>query len=178
MNPSDIIPLPDMKLFNKGLTPVTAGQMIKWLGVPGPLTPNCSPPTGAFAAHVVRHVSASVLIVTGYGAAVKLLQDALNDAATQVRDAFNGLETAGMLCVRSRRGNTKLYSNHSWGCAIDLYYGKDVVPQGVRKCHRGLVALAPFMNKHGWYWGAGFSGKSVDSMHFELAAETMARIHG
>jgi hypothetical protein len=43
----------------------------------------------------------------------------------------------------------------------------------VQKTYRGCLQLAPFFNKHGWYWGAGFSGKSVDSMHFELAEETI-----
>jgi hypothetical protein len=36
--------------------------------------------------------------------------------------------------------------------------------------------LFPFFNAHGWYWGAEFSGDSVDSMHFELAEETIRKI--
>jgi len=35
------------------------------------------------------------------------------------------------------------------------------------------LQLAPFLNKHGWYWGAGFSGKSIDGMHYELSEETI-----
>src|SRR5262249_28770601 len=50
------------------------------------------------------------------------------------------------------------------------------VPQGVRLAHRGNLLLAPYFSRHGWYWGAGFSGDSVDSMHFELAEETIAKI--
>ena len=28
-------------------------------------------------------------------------------------------------------------------------------------------------NRHGWYWGAAFSGDSVDSMHFEWSEESV-----
>jgi hypothetical protein len=62
-----------------------------------------------------------------------------------------------------------------------LFFGTDVVPQGQHKTHRGVLLLAPIFNRHGWYWGAGFSGGSVDSMHFELAEETIRaseRSHG
>jgi hypothetical protein len=55
-------------------------------------------------------------------------------------------------------------------------FGADVVPQGVNLSHRGNLLLAPYFNRHGWYWGAGFSGDSVDSMHFELAEETVHKI--
>jgi D-alanyl-D-alanine carboxypeptidase len=83
------------------------------------------------------------------------------------------VKNEGMLCVRHKRNNPNSFSNHSWGTAIDLFFGADVVQQGKHKTHRGCLQLAPFFNKHGWYWGAGFSGGSVDSMHFELAEETI-----
>jgi len=83
------------------------------------------------------------------------------------------VKTEGMLCVRHKRNNPNSFSNHSWGAAIDLFFGRDVVGQGVRKTHRGVLKLAPIFNRHGWFWGAGFSGNSVDSMHFELAEETI-----
>ena len=38
------------------------------------------------------------------------------------------------------------------------------------------MVLFPFFNRHGWYWGAEFSGDSVDSMHFELAEESIIKI--
>jgi hypothetical protein len=72
-----------------------------------------------------------------------------------------------------KRQNPSSFSNHSWGTAIDLFFGAAAVPQGAQKTARGCLQLAPFFNKHGWYWGAGFSGRSVDSMHFELAEETI-----
>ena len=83
-----------------------------------------------------------------------------------------------MLCVRSIRHNPSHYSNHSWGTAIDLYFGTGVVPQGICLAHRGNLLLAPIFNKYGWYWGAGFSGDAVDSMHFEMADETVLKMPG
>ena len=76
----------------------------------------------------------------------------------------------------ARRHNPAHYSNHSWGTGIDVFFGKGVVPQGARAAHRGNLLLAPYFNRHGWYWGAGFSGDSVDSMHFELADETVLKM--
>ena len=39
-----------------------------------------------------------------------------------------------------------------------------------------LLALFPLFNRFGWFWGAGFSGGAVDSMHFELAEETIRKM--
>ena len=33
------------------------------------------------------------------------------------------------------------------------------------------MLLHPHFEKHGWYCGAGFSGKSIDSLHFEISEE-------
>lgn len=41
---------------------------------------------------------------------------------------------------------------------------------------RGFLDIYNTFNQHGWYWGAGFSGGSVDTMHFELADETVRAI--
>jgi hypothetical protein len=79
----------------------------------------------------------------------------------------------GGMGTRTSARNPSSFSNHSWGTAIDLFFGAAAVPQGAQKTARGCLRLAPFFNKHGWYWGAGFSGRSVDSMHFELAEETI-----
>lgn len=76
---------------------------------------------------------------------------------------------------RHKRNNRNSFSNHSWGTAIDLFFGTDVVPQGVRKTDRGCLLLVPFLNAKGYHWGGGFTGSSVDSMHFELSKETIER---
>lgn len=108
--------------------------------------------------------------------AVESLRQIFDEVRLTMPDVFKEVKTAGMLCVRHRRHNPAHFSNHSWGCAIDLFFGAKVVPQGKHMAHRGIVMLFPVFNRHGWYWGAEFSGDSVDSMHFELAEETILKM--
>ena len=101
-----------------------------------------------------------------------------DDAKRTIPDVVAAVKTAGMLCVRHKQTNPDSFSNHSWGAAIDLFFGSNVVPQGSPTTHRGMIQLAPFFNRHGWFWGAGFSGAAVDSMHFELAEEAIRAAEG
>ncbi len=60
-------------------------------------------------------------------------------------------------------------SPHSWGTAFDInanWNGRGNPPAklGEQGCVRELV---PIFEKHGFYWGGNFSGKSVDGMHFQ-----------
>lgn len=170
--PTDVIPLPDMSLFNQGLSSADEQTMLRLLGVPGAKTANCSPVTGAITGRI-KTANVGPFRVTGLDVAVDSLKAVFDEAELQIPDVVAAVKTAGMLCVRHKRHNSNSFSNHSWGTAIDLFFGKDVVAQSVAKTHRGCMQLAPFFNHKGWYWGAGFSGKSVDSMHFELAKETI-----
>jgi hypothetical protein len=171
-NLSDKVSIPPKQDLNAHLSSAREDTMIRILGTPGPKTPSCSEPTGDFARRIVtRHVGP--FRVRGYDAAVDSLERIFAEVRREHEDVFNAVQTEGMLCVRSRRHNPNRFSNHSWGCAIDLFFGSEAVPQGEPRTHRGTVALFPFFNKHGWYWGAEFSGDSVDTMHFELAEETI-----
>jgi hypothetical protein len=169
--PTDVIPIPPTTTFNQGLSSASEGLMLEKFGIPGQKTVNCSPVTGGFR-NRIKTVTVEPIRVTGLDIALTRLQAALSDAEQQIPDVVAGLKTAGMLCVR-RKHNSNSFSNHSWGTAIDLFLGARVIDQGVHKTYRGILQLAPFFNHHGFYWGAGFSGGSVDSMHFELAAETI-----
>jgi len=172
----DFIPIPSKELMNKGLTAARELTMIKVLGIPGELTPNCSKPNGEFSKHVKYNFDIGPFKVSGFGYAVETLRQIFEQVKVELPEVYAEVKTAGVFCVRSRRGNPAKYSNHSWGSAIDLYFGKELVPQGVHKTHRGVYLLFPYFNKFGWYWGAEFSGDSVDSMHFELAEETITKI--
>ena len=171
------IPIPPSSSFNINLSSADEATMLRLLGVPGRKSENCSPVTGPFKARIVT-ASVGPFRVTGLDVAVDLLKAAFDEAGQQIPDVVAAVKTAGMLCVRHKRNNPNSFSNHSWGTAIDLFFGTDVVPQGVKKTHRGCLLLAPFLNNHGLYWGAGFSGSSVDSMHFEVSKETIqSKIH-
>jgi D-alanyl-D-alanine carboxypeptidase len=171
----DVINIPATSTFNKDLRSASERTMLALLGVPGRKTKDCSGATGTFKSRVVAAVNVGPFKVTGLDVAVASLKAVFAEAKAEIPHVVSKVKTEGMLCVRHKRANPNSFSNHSWGAAIDLFFGRDVVPQGVKKTHRGILMLAPFFNKHGWYWGAGFSGKAVDSMHFELAEQTIRR---
>jgi len=150
--------------------------MLRLLGVPGQKTKDCSPATGDFKRRISSRVDVGPFKVSGLDVAVKSLKAVFDEAEEQIPNVVAAVKNDGMLCVRHKRTNANSFSNHSWGTAIDLFFADDAVPQGVHKTHRGNLQLAPFFNKHGWFWGAGFSGGSVDSMHFELAEETIKKL--
>jgi hypothetical protein len=172
----DRVPIPPKDVMNPGLTAVSDAVMRKKFGVPGKLTKDCSDPTGKFKKRVRFGVDVGPFKVSGLDFAVESLIQIFTEVKQQMPDVFASVKTEGALCVRHRRKSTILFSNHSWGTAIDLFFGKKVVGQGTPLTHRGNLLLFPFFNRHGWYWGAEFSGDFVDSMHFELAAETILKI--
>jgi D-alanyl-D-alanine carboxypeptidase-like protein len=170
---SDILPVPAKQFMNTGLHSASESSMRSLLGIPGALTKNCSNVTNPQLK--ARMVTANVgpFKVTGLAHAVESLSAIFVQVKSLHPDLYAAVKTAGMLCCRHKRLNPASFSNHSWGTAIDLYFGTAVVPQGDPHTHRGVLALYPFFHTHGWYWGAGFSGKSVDSMHFELSEEVV-----
>ncbi|HMG68677.1 MAG TPA: M15 family metallopeptidase, partial [Chitinophagaceae bacterium] len=142
----------------------------------GELTKDCSDPNPGFKKKLLFDVNVGPFAVSGLNFAVESLKQLFLDIQKDLPEVFKEVKTAGVLCVRARRTNPTKFSNHSWGTAIDLYFGKAVVPQGTHLTHRGIFFLYSYFNKHGWYWGAEFSGDSVDSMHFELAEETIPKM--
>jgi len=170
---ADVVSIPPGNTFNVGLHSAPEETMLSLLGVPGNKTRNCSSPTGRFARRIKFNVDVGPFRVSGLDIAVAALKAVFDEARATMPEVVAAAKTEGMLCVRHRRNNANSFSNHSWGAAIDLFFGRDVVPQGKPKTHRGVLMLAPIFNRHGWYWGAGFSGNSVDSLHFELAEETI-----
>jgi hypothetical protein len=172
----DRVPLPPLSQVNVGLSACMESTMLKKFGTPGSLTVDCSPATGAFVQRVRQSFDVGPFRVTGLDYAVESLRQVFSDVSKDNQQLYNQVKNAGMICVRARRHNLGHFSDHSWGTAIDIYFGAAVVPQGLRLANRGNLLLAPYFNRHGWYWGAGFSGDSVDSMHFELADETISKI--
>jgi hypothetical protein len=173
--PGTIVPIPPRNTFNQNLSSASEGTMLEVFGIPGQKTQDCSPATGTFKKRVVTRVDVGPFKVSGLDIAVQSLKAVFAEAEEQIPNVVAAVKSDGMLCVRHKRGNPDSFSNHSWGTAIDLFFGADAVPMGSPHTQRGCLQLAPFFNKHGWYWGAGFSGKSVDSMHFELAEETIRK---
>ncbi|WP_237478221.1 M15 family metallopeptidase [Lichenibacterium dinghuense] len=166
---SDVVDIPSN--LNVGLTACPASHLLQKFGSPGSLTPKCSPFTGP-SKNLIRTDSVGPFRVTGMGFAIDSLSDVFDQVNSFHPEVYAAIHTAGMLCVRANKASTSAYSNHSWGCAIDLYFGSDVVPFGAPKTQLGFLYIYEFFRQAGWYWGAGFSGKK-DAMHFELSREAI-----
>lgn len=177
MEKSDnIVPIPAKEAMNNGLNAASQTTMLQVLGKPGELTSDCSDPNKTFIKKLVFGVDVGPFKVSGLSYAVESLKQIFDQVKIELPNVYKEVKTAGVLCIRSRRHNPSKYSNHSWGSAIDIYFGSGVIDQGVHQTQRGVYQLFPYFNNHGWYWGAEFSGDSVDSMHFELAEETIKKM--
>ncbi len=88
-------------------------------------------------------------------------------------DLYNRISTAGALCVRRIRGSQSSVSTHAFGLAVDLNIDGHLDTLGDGKTQLGLTILSDFFQEEGWFWGASFSRE--DSMHFEVAKETIEK---
>lgn len=138
-------------------------------------TTECLPVTNAeLLKHIVTE-DVGPFKVTGYKLAVDSLRIILTEVKENNLPLYNSLNSAGMLCVRLVRGSTSgAISNHSWGTAIDIKINGALDARGNDKVQYGLALLAPYFNKHGWFWGAGFS--TEDAMHFEVGDDLIRKM--
>ncbi len=173
---TQLAPLPAPGDINGGLTAVSQATMLHLLGRPGPLSVNGAKPSPSLALRLVTVTLPGGLRVTGLDVACRSLRAIFGEVQTALPDLLPLLGTEGMFCCRAVRGSTTRYSNHSWGCAIDLKVGGILTPQRATSVTKGLLAVYPYFHAHGWYWGAEFPVS--DAMHFELAHETVLDLLG
>src|SRR5713226_7085701 len=119
---SDKVPIPPKDTVNINLSSATEATMLDKLGKPGALTKDCSDPTGKVKKLLKSGVDVGPFKVTGLGFAVDSLEQIFAEVQEQRADVFAAVKTEGMICVRHRRHNPARFSNHSWGCAIDLFF--------------------------------------------------------
>ena len=178
IDPLALVPIPD--LINKGLSSAKNSTMIQILGMPRDHVDDiCRMPTNRPLVDLIVTKNVGPFRVTGIKPAVKSLKRIFSEIETDLPHVHSQLGTAGMACVRFIKNSSKL-SNHSWGCAIDIKIG--AVLDGIQYSKAGedgvtlagLVAIAPYFHKEGWYWGVGFSSFE-DGMHFEVADETIRK---
>jgi hypothetical protein len=177
-DPLSLVPIPGS--INEGLSSAKNSTMLQILGMPRDQVDDvCRMPTNRPLVDLVVTKNVGPFRVTGIRPAVKSLKRIFSEIETDLPHVYSQLGTAGMTCVRFIKNSSKL-SNHSWGCAIDLKIG--AVLDGIQYPKSGedgvtlagLVAIAPYFNKKGWYWGVGFS-RFEDGMHFEVADETIRK---
>lgn len=174
---TDFVNIPSRNTINSGLTPTTNQFMMDLFGNPGKLTDDCSEVLNIDLKRQMTtdYVHPKKFRVTGLRPAVESLKRIFTRMEKEAPGAFENIGTAGMLCVRRVRGGA-VYSNHSWGTAIDLSFGGQLTPLGATKIHRGLLMVYRFFYDEGWFWGAGFT--RPDAMHFEVSKEKLTEWYG
>lgn len=163
-----LLPRPDKSTINRGLVAVSNQYMRDRLGNPRDnYSSDCQPITNAKLKRNVVSQSVGPFSVTGLQPAVLSLKKVMAEIATDHKEIYGALGTAGMLCCRYQRGSKSAVSNHSWGTAVDLTLNRQLDVRNDNKVQYGLAVIAPIFNKHGWYWGAAF--RTEDGMHFEAS---------
>ena len=172
---SKLVPLPGKGAINTGLSAAKPSTLSKVLGLPREdVGVECRPVTNPKLRNRIITRSVGPFRVTELDLAVDSLCRVMDRLKAVDPEAYAQVGSAGMLCCRFVRGSKKTLSSHSWGTAIDLTFGEEVDPRGDGKCQLGLLRLYPHFHAEGWYWGAGFPRE--DSMHFEIAEETILRL--
>ncbi len=169
------IPKPAPQDVNSGLSAAKQSTMRTLFGPAwkGTLGTDCGEVNDDYKKFVVTK-DCGPFRVTGNGVFLMLVSRALNRLFYQKPDLYRAVGTAGCLCPRLIRGSNTTPSNHSWGTAIDLTISGELDDRGDNMCQSGLLALYPFMHEQGLYWGTEFP--TEDSMHFEMADETMWKL--
>lgn len=172
---NQLVPIPAPGDINSKYHAVSQTTMLKILGRPGDLTTDCSPVTNLkLKRRMITKTLPGGLRVTGLDVAVRSLSAIFDELMVAHPDLVPLIGSAGMLCCRAVRGSSITYSNHSWGCGIDLTINKVLTPQRASSCPQGLLTLYDHFHDHGWFWGAEFPVS--DAMHFELAYETVCSL--
>jgi len=168
-NLEDEVDLPDD--INEGVHFAAQATMLRVLGVPGKKTAKCSAITSSTVQRLLVTRNVGPFPVTGIAPAVDAVERVFSQVRTRFPDLFKVLGTAGMACCRLVSPSSPNFSNHSWGIAIDIKIKKKLNRRGTKKAMFGLLMLHRFFNEERFFWGAGFSGKAADPMHFEASDE-------
>lgn len=169
-----LVPIP--RNINNGVTRAKHPTMMEIFGKPGELSDDCLPITNARLKRLMVVENVGPFKVEAIKPAVAALKRIFALVKQQEPELFKTITSGGGLCcrrIRRRPGQPKSrnFSNHSWGTALDLKIKGALDPRGDAKTQLGLLLLHPFFNAEKFFWGAGFSGKDEDAMHFEASDE-------
>ncbi|MEM9851674.1 MAG: M15 family metallopeptidase, partial [Pseudomonadota bacterium] len=156
---------------NKGLTNSGSSYLIGLFGRPAENmnNQNCVPMTNPLLRDLVKTEDVGPIRVTMLEPAILSLRQVFRNVKIFEPELYKRIKTAGSLCVRLIRGSTTSVSTHAYGLSVDLNIDGVTDTLGDGKTQLGLVILADFFNKEGWYWGASFGRE--DSMHFQVSRE-------
>lgn len=162
--------------INTGVRNAKQQTMLTLLGNPrSSYDSDCQPVTHTTLKKLIVLEDVGPFRITGLKPAIDDLRAIFIRVKMNNPQLHAALGTAGMLCCRLVRGSQTSISNHSWGTAIDIKINDQLDRRGDGKVLQGLVDLAPFFNKQGWFWGADFG--TEDSMHFEVGDDRIREFH-
>lgn len=175
MNLNDLTNVPEN--INSGVQSAKLQTMLALLGNPrSTYDVDCQPVINPALKKLIVLEDVGPFRVTGLKPAVEDLRRIFAEVKANDPALYAALGTAGMLCCRLVRGTrTGAISNHSWGTAIDIKINDVLDRRGDGKVLQGLVILAPYFNKQGWFWGADFG--TEDGMHFEVGDGRIREFH-
>lgn len=169
----DRVPDIDRRQVNGALTSARNVTMLALIGNPrGSYSQACQEPTNPEIVCLLENADFGRFRARGIRPAVEALHRVMRDIALEKPEVFPRIGCAGMLCCRLVRGSASTISNHSWGTAIDLTIDGTANAREGDEVRQGLLEIHPIFNRHGFFWGAGFS--TEEAMHFE-ASEQLVR---
>ncbi len=167
---AQVVLIANRREVNKGLTNSGSKYLIDLFGLPRPdLSEACQPMTNPLLKDLVKTENVGPIQVTMIEPALLSLRQVFRNVKIFEPELYARINTAGALCVRHIRGNPGSVSTHAYGLSVDLNVDGHLDTLGDGKTQLGLILLADFFNKEGWYWGAGFGRE--DSMHFQVSRE-------
>lgn len=170
MNHLELVDAPNRRVINTRCRPAPQQKMLDWLGKPDIVRSKCPLPTVTKSVGPFR--------ATGFEPFLDVLAKGFAVLKEHYPDLYEMLESAGCLNVRRVRSGVN-YSNHAWGCAIDIQIAGHLCPLGSEKIHSGLIKVYQAFKQYAlvsgnWlYWGAGFA--RCDAMHFEASEELLRK---
>lgn len=150
------IPLPGPSI-NAGLICPISAQLMALIG----------DPSSQRVKSLMATESVGPFRATGLKPALSSLRTVLTSVRREHPTLYPLLKSNGMHLLRQIR-NSRSYSNHSWGIAIDFTIAGETPNYGQNFSLRGLTAMVSHFHHAGWYWGGGYrSTNRKDAMHFE-----------
>jgi hypothetical protein len=156
---AELVPIPPG--INPGLSACREDTMLDKFGKPGELADKCSAVTGEIGRRIRYGVDLGPCKVSDLDYATETLGQTFSVLFDEHHDAYSQIKR--LVCSVYDASNSILLTIRTTaGHSGSLYFGSGVVPQGKHMTQRGFLDIYETFNQHGWYWGAGFSGGSVD----------------
>lgn len=172
---AQVVLVADRRNLNTGLTVPSSSWLVQTFGLPAENLGNdkCYEMTNPRLAALVHAEQVGPVRLKMLKPALESLAVIFDKIQKADPELYGRINTSGSLCVRLVRGSASSVSSHSFGLSLDLNINGVLDTLGDGRTQLGLTILADFFNGDGWVWGAAYGRE--DSMHFEVAKETIEK---